>query len=169
MMRCLSRFAEDNGDARSVALRGCKRINSCRLKVYHDSLFSCKDVCQNSVKKALRFANNYVIPPLATRRACGIILLGGRIAQLVRAPPLQGGGRRFESCSAHCSSGTVRCTLRKVPVYVGEDDGRWTTDRGRWTIDGRPRTTVSPFPTPAPPATPDLATPNPAPPNLAPP
>ena len=25
----------------------------------------------------------------------------GRVAQLVRAPPLQGGGRRFESCPAH--------------------------------------------------------------------
>lgn len=25
----------------------------------------------------------------------------GRVAQLVRAPPLQGGGRKFESCPAH--------------------------------------------------------------------
>ena len=31
----------------------------------------------------------------------GIIRWLGRVAQLVRAPPLQGGGRRFESCPAH--------------------------------------------------------------------
>ena len=29
------------------------------------------------------------------------LILNGRLAQLVRAPPLQGGGRRFESCTAH--------------------------------------------------------------------
>ena len=28
----------------------------------------------------------------------------GRLAQLVRAPALQAGGRRFESCTAHHSS-----------------------------------------------------------------
>jgi hypothetical protein len=29
------------------------------------------------------------------------IALSGRLAQLVRAPALQAGGRRFESCTAH--------------------------------------------------------------------
>jgi hypothetical protein len=29
------------------------------------------------------------------------LILKGRLAQLVRAPALQAGGRRFESCTAH--------------------------------------------------------------------
>ncbi len=33
--------------------------------------------------------------------ACESDLLQGRLAQLARAPPLQGGGRGFESLSAH--------------------------------------------------------------------
>ena len=32
-----------------------------------------------------------------------MMLSRGRLAQLVRAPPLQGGGHRFESCTAHLS------------------------------------------------------------------
>jgi hypothetical protein len=43
--------------------------------------------------------------PVPKRRA-GLVALTneGRLAQLVRAPALQAGGRRFESCTAHQSS-----------------------------------------------------------------
>src|SRR5580704_19587148 len=37
----------------------------------------------------------------------------GRLAQLVRAPALQAGGRRFESCTAHQSSILYRDTMRQ--------------------------------------------------------
>src|SRR5262245_20195410 len=38
----------------------------------------------------------------------------GRLAQLVRAPRLHRGGRRFESCLAH----RYGCTRRQVPVSM---------------------------------------------------
>src|SRR5580700_2540464 len=37
----------------------------------------------------------------------------GRLAQLVRAPALQAGGRRFESCTAHHSTLLFRDTMRR--------------------------------------------------------
>ncbi len=57
----------------------------------------------------------------------------GRFAQLVRAPPLQGGGRRFESCTAHHSliraSGDVVQLVRTLPCH----------GRGREFESRRPR------------------------------
>ena len=41
------------------------------------------------------------IPPAYSRLLAGGIASSGRLAQLARAPPLQGGGHRFEPCSAH--------------------------------------------------------------------
>jgi hypothetical protein len=35
----------------------------------------------------------------------------GRLAQLVRAPALQAGGRRFESCTAHHTNQSLPCAL----------------------------------------------------------
>ncbi len=46
--------------------------------------------------------------------------VSGRIAQLVRAPPLQGGGQGFESLCAHqrCRGALVQDELRRDPMYV---------------------------------------------------
>jgi hypothetical protein len=41
----------------------------------------------------------------------------GRLAQLVRAPALQAGGRRFESCTAHHSL-VSRTYKRKLSGYI---------------------------------------------------
>ena len=43
--------------------------------------------------------------------------LRGRLAQLVRAPALQAGGRRFEPCTAHHD--------RSCRLVVGKDQARW--------------------------------------------
>src|SRR5208337_4135240 len=45
-------------------------------------------------------------PAAGMKRAVIASAPSGRLAQLVRAPALQAGGRRFESCTAHHSSRT---------------------------------------------------------------
>src|SRR5262249_59985396 len=47
---------------------------------------------------------------------CGLTdrIQKGRLAQLVRAPALQAGGRRFESCTAHHPKGFESCALRCI-------------------------------------------------------
>ena len=46
-----------------------------------------------------------------------VALSYGRLAQLVRAPALQAGGRRFESCTAHQNS------CRMAPVVLAPMSG----------------------------------------------
>ncbi len=54
----------------------------------------------------------------------------GRLAQLVRAPALQAGGRRFESCTAHHRSSKTRHAveqshlLSEYPPTTARRDGR---------------------------------------------
>src|SRR5580692_9031386 len=40
----------------------------------------------------------------------------GRLAQLVRAPALQAGGRRFESCTAHQAPSRIKCFRMAKPL-----------------------------------------------------
>ena len=62
----------------------------------------------------------------------------GRLAQLVRAPALQAGGRRFESCTAHhlafrTETGDVVQLVRTLPCH----------GRGRGFESRRPRHSFS--------------------------
>ncbi|SRR5713101_2495260 len=62
----------------------------------------------------------------------------GRLAQLVRAPALQAGGRRFESCTAHHIFNNLENSLRLqfgpllpccYPACCAETGSPWTTSR----------------------------------------
>jgi hypothetical protein len=53
-----------------------------------------------------------------------MIAPSGRLAQLVRAPPLQGGSHRFESCSAHWTDRLLRSS-GFPPPHTGAECSRY--------------------------------------------
>ena len=59
--------------------------------------------------------------------------LAGRVAQMARAPPLQGGGRRFKSVRAHqknpsSDNGNLEAPAQVI-VLVGQDSPRFRFER----------------------------------------
>jgi hypothetical protein len=60
-------------------------------------------------------------PSARATRPRAIMRVAGRLAQLVRAPALQAGGRRFEPCTAHPASARIRAIrmVRRLSAAVG--------------------------------------------------
>ena len=65
--------------------------------------------------------SRFLACPFDLRADAAIISGVGRLAQLVRAPPLHGGGHRFESCTAHFVS----------PLFSGRLQDHLTHDVSR--------------------------------------
>jgi hypothetical protein len=60
-----------------------------------------KSVCYNFLRAVDKRVEGLFGPPACEVPQVACFRALGRLAQLVRAPALQAGGRRFESCTAH--------------------------------------------------------------------
>src|SRR5712675_2441346 len=73
----------------------------------------------------MRCGNALTLPAASCTMNCS-----GRLAQLVRAPALQAGGRRFEPCTAHHSRASFNAgrDIRDTPALLSRR--LWPTHRG---------------------------------------
>ena len=69
---------------------------AARLTVFSHVAYTRNDAVRTSFGESPRHG-----VALSELKGVGLANIRGRLAQLVRAPALQAGGRRFESCTAH--------------------------------------------------------------------